>query len=60
MAPIIAVKTETSGSLLPQEKDFEFADLNAMACLLCARKFKSQDQLERHDKESDLHKARFL
>lgn len=59
MAPIIAVKTETSGSLLPQEKDFEFADLNAMACLLCARKFKSQDQLERHNKESDLHKKNF-
>lgn len=60
MAPVIAVKPETSGTPLPQEMDFEFADMNAMACLLCARKFKSQDQLERHNKESDLHKARFL
>jgi len=44
---------------LPQENEFEFADVNAMACLLCARKFRSQDQLERHNKASDLHKKNF-
>ncbi|KAK0459501.1 uncharacterized protein EV420DRAFT_269842 [Desarmillaria tabescens] len=27
-----------------------------MSCLLCARQFKSVDQLKRHNKESDLHK----
>ncbi|KAJ8699754.1 hypothetical protein PTI98_002845 [Pleurotus ostreatus] len=27
-----------------------------MACLLCARQFKTLDQLKRHNKESDLHK----
>lgn len=56
-AAATAVKTEASP--LPQETDFEFADMNAMTCLLCARKFKSQDQLERHNKESDLHKKNF-
>jgi len=50
---------QPEASPLPQEKDFEFADMNAMTCLLCARKFKSQDQLERHNKESDLHKKNF-
>lgn len=31
-----------------------------MTCLLCARQFKTIDQLKRHNKESDLHKARFF
>lgn len=31
-----------------------------MTCLLCARQFKSLDQLKRHNKESGLHKARLL
>jgi hypothetical protein len=53
------IAVATAAVNLPQEKDFEFSDMNAMTCLLCARKFKSQDQLERHNKASDLHKARF-
>lgn len=42
----------------PPENEFEFADIHALMCLLCARQFKSLDQLKRHNKESDLHKAR--
>lgn len=42
----------------PVEAEFEFSDTNAMTCLLCARQFKNTDQLKRHNKESDLHKAR--
>ncbi|KAJ6611748.1 hypothetical protein B0H10DRAFT_2054936 [Mycena sp. CBHHK59/15] len=40
------------------EADFEFSDIGALTCLLCARQFKTTDQLKRHNKESDLHKAR--
>ncbi|KAK7038013.1 hypothetical protein R3P38DRAFT_2903934 [Favolaschia claudopus] len=42
------------------EQEFEFSDVNALSCLLCARQFKTLDQLKRHNKESDLHKARIL
>ncbi|KAJ6455845.1 hypothetical protein C8R45DRAFT_1035906 [Mycena sanguinolenta] len=38
------------------DEEFEFSDVNAMTCLLCARQFKTTDQLKRHNKESDLHK----
>ena len=41
----------------PLELEFEFADMVKLACLLCARQFKSLDQLKRHNKESDLHKV---
>ncbi|KAG2202815.1 hypothetical protein INT46_009975 [Mucor plumbeus] len=34
----------------------EFADLSAMACLLCQRKFKAKADLERHQAISELHK----
>ncbi|KAF8212511.1 hypothetical protein K438DRAFT_1958233 [Mycena galopus ATCC 62051] len=43
---------------LPVEQEFEFSDVNALTCLLCARQFKTTDQLKRHNKESELHKAR--
>ncbi|KAF7338512.1 hypothetical protein MVEN_02077300 [Mycena venus] len=52
------VSAVASDSILPVEQEFEFSDLNALTCLLCARQFKSTDQLKRHNKESDLHKAR--
>jgi len=42
------------------EDEFEFADTKSFACLLCSRQFKSIEQLRRHNKESDLHKARSL
>ncbi|TDL27198.1 hypothetical protein BD410DRAFT_714561 [Rickenella mellea] len=41
------------------EDEFEFSDQKAMTCLLCSRQFKTLDVLKRHNKESDLHKARF-
>ena len=44
----------------PVEVEFEFSDTYAMTCLLCARQFKNMDQLKRHNKESDLHKARLF
>ncbi|KAJ7046521.1 hypothetical protein C8F04DRAFT_1060772 [Mycena alexandri] len=54
-APVVAAPTET----LPVEEDFEFSDVGALTCLLCARQFKTTDQLKRHNKESDLHKKNF-
>lgn len=57
-APVITPKAVPEAAQLPEEKDYEFSDMKATSCLLCARKFKTQDQLERHNKESDLHKVR--
>jgi hypothetical protein len=34
-----------------------FADLTAIACLLCQRKFKSIGDLQRHQEISELHKV---
>ncbi|KAI7876764.1 G-patch-domain-containing protein [Lichtheimia hyalospora FSU 10163] len=34
----------------------QFADLNIMACLLCQRKFKTLQDLQRHQELSELHK----
>ena len=34
-----------------------FADLNIMACILCQRKFKSLQDLQRHQELSELHKV---
>ena len=42
---------------VPVEAELEFSDIVAMTCLLCARQFKTLDQLKRHNKESDLHKV---
>ncbi|KAJ7581017.1 hypothetical protein C8J56DRAFT_254538 [Mycena floridula] len=44
---------------LPVEEEFEFSDISSTSCLLCARQFKTVDQLKRHNKESDLHKKNF-
>jgi len=45
---------------LPPETEFEFSNTTTMACLLCARQFKSLEQLKRHNNESDLHKVLFI
>jgi RNA-binding protein 5/10 len=45
--------------VLPEEVEFEFSDLVKIACLLCARQFKTLDQLKKHNKESELHKRNF-
>lgn len=57
-----AISNEPSTATTPEpaEAEFEFSDTNAMTCLLCARQFKNIDQLKRHNKESDLHKARLF
>ncbi|KAI0730383.1 hypothetical protein C8Q72DRAFT_824121 [Fomitopsis betulina] len=44
---------------VPVEAEFEFSDTTKMTCLLCARQFKSLEQLKRHNNESDLHKKNF-
>ncbi|KAF8061457.1 hypothetical protein FPV67DRAFT_1609202 [Lyophyllum atratum] len=51
-------KPAAIGTPVPTEVEFEFSDVTGLMCLLCARQFKSVDQLKRHNKESDLHKAR--
>ncbi|KAI0781294.1 hypothetical protein BD413DRAFT_600684 [Trametes elegans] len=60
-APIVPVITRAAKSATPPiaEGDFEFSDTVALTCLLCARQFKSVDQLKRHNKESDLHKKNY-
>ena len=35
----------------------EFADLNQMCCLLCKRKFKTVEEIQRHERLSQLHKV---
>jgi RNA-binding protein 5/10 len=60
VTPAATVSRVPSRAVSPQlvEIELEFSDTNALTCLLCARAFKSLDQLKRHNKESDLHKAR--
>ncbi|KDQ33615.1 hypothetical protein PLEOSDRAFT_1091567 [Pleurotus ostreatus PC15] len=51
-----AVATPSHSNSPAPSDEFEYADTSTMACLLCARQFKTLDQLKRHNKESDLHK----
>jgi RNA-binding protein 5/10 len=59
VTPVVTVSRVPSRAPSPQpvETELEFSDSNALTCLLCARAFKSLDQLKRHNKESDLHKV---
>lgn len=41
-----------------QDAKSDFADLDALTCLLCQRKFKSKADLSRHLELSDLHKVK--
>jgi len=52
-----SVAPEASESSPGPEEEFEFSDVSALMCLLCARQFKTLEQLKRHNKESDLHKV---
>ena len=56
---VVAAPAQPAKAATPPvtEAEFEFSDTSAMTCLLCARQFKSLDQLKRHNKESDLHKV---
>jgi hypothetical protein len=58
LQPTLTPAVKEDISVPSPESEFEFADVNALMCLLCARQFKSFDQLKRHNKDSDLHKAR--
>ncbi|KAI0806997.1 hypothetical protein C8Q74DRAFT_1225356 [Fomes fomentarius] len=53
------IKATTPEAQTQAEAEFEFSDTLALTCLLCARQFKSLDQLKRHNKESDLHKKNY-
>ncbi|KAG0164005.1 hypothetical protein DFQ28_010932, partial [Apophysomyces sp. BC1034] len=52
-AELKQVKTEEAEPEVPTE---DFSDLTMMACLLCQRKFKTKQDLERHQELSELHK----
>ncbi|KAH9890700.1 hypothetical protein C8Q73DRAFT_705276 [Cubamyces lactineus] len=60
-APVapVAAPAPVKSATPPAETEFEFSDTTALICLLCARQFKSLDQLKRHNKESDLHKKNY-
>uniref|UniRef100_D8PWB0 G-patch domain-containing protein n=1 Tax=Schizophyllum commune (strain H4-8 / FGSC 9210) TaxID=578458 RepID=D8PWB0_SCHCM len=49
-APVPAI------AVAPSTDEFEFADTDALMCLLCGRQFKTIDVLGRHIRESELHK----
>ncbi|KAG8759514.1 hypothetical protein FRC14_005728 [Serendipita sp. 396] len=56
---VASVKADLAPSLIADDDpDLEFCILEKFTCYLCARQLKSQEQLKRHVKESDLHKAR--
>ncbi|CAA7270148.1 unnamed protein product [Cyclocybe aegerita] len=64
VAPTMKVAINSSARVASEgspgpEAEFEFSDVAALMCLLCARQFKSLDQLKRHNKESDLHKKNY-
>ncbi|KAM5535561.1 hypothetical protein V8D89_010728 [Ganoderma adspersum] len=59
VAPVQPTPVKAATPPEPVEAEFEFSDTNAKTCLLCARQFKSLDQLKRHNKESDLHKKNY-
>ncbi|TFK26403.1 hypothetical protein FA15DRAFT_755080 [Coprinopsis marcescibilis] len=59
LAAKVADKAEKPVSTEPSpapEDVLEFADINALTCLLCSRQLKSLDLLTRHSLSSDLHK----
>ncbi|KAG9053337.1 hypothetical protein FS842_008332 [Serendipita sp. 407] len=58
---VASVKADLAPSLIADDDpDLEFCILEKFTCYLCARQLKSQEQLKRHVKESDLHKKNLL
>lgn len=54
--------TESSGLSTLDTEGLEYADItdvNSPKCLLCQRQFKSLDVLQKHSRQSELHKVRF-
>ncbi|CAK5279569.1 unnamed protein product [Mycena citricolor] len=56
LAPVVSPPSES----VHAGQEHDFSDMEALACLLCSRQFKAVDQLKRHNKDSELHKARIL
>ncbi|ORZ03642.1 hypothetical protein BCR43DRAFT_483703 [Syncephalastrum racemosum] len=52
----VAAEDEEEALKSSDLEEDEFADLDLMACLLCQRKFKSRQDLQRHQDLSELHK----
>ncbi|KAG8921434.1 hypothetical protein FRC02_000239 [Tulasnella sp. 418] len=52
-----ATAGETNHDLKPGDKGFEYSDPVALTCLLCLRQLKTLHQLQRHNTESEMHKA---
>jgi RNA-binding protein 5/10 len=50
------VVSTSESAKLANDDSSDFGDVTGKICLLCARQFKSCEQLVRHNKESDLHK----
>ncbi|CCM06718.1 uncharacterized protein FIBRA_09009 [Fibroporia radiculosa] len=46
--PVESAVKAKSATPAPADDDVDFSDSKAMTCLLCARQFKSQEQLKRH------------
>lgn len=51
------LKQEDKSEIEKAEAKNDFADLSALTCLLCQRKFKSKVDLSRHIELSNLHKV---
>ncbi|GAO52468.1 hypothetical protein SAICODRAFT_171139 [Saitoella complicata NRRL Y-17804] len=47
--------TTTTTAADPDEIE-DWADLGLMACILCARQFKTEDEIRKHERLSELHK----
>ncbi|KIO23361.1 hypothetical protein M407DRAFT_78133, partial [Tulasnella calospora MUT 4182] len=58
VATIVSKDPTAPPDLKPGDPGFEYGDPIALTCLLCLRQLKSFIQLQRHNNESDMHKAR--
>lgn len=51
-------EVENNLEITPNNTIEDFADYTLMACLLCQRKFKTPNDISRHQALSELHKVR--
>ncbi|KAI0685853.1 hypothetical protein BC835DRAFT_1454618 [Cytidiella melzeri] len=56
---VVQVKERSSTPMPSTESKLEYSNMMALSCLLRCRKFKTLDQLKRHNKESDMHKKNY-
>ncbi|KIJ37732.1 hypothetical protein M422DRAFT_781617 [Sphaerobolus stellatus SS14] len=59
LEPLTKASAPAASRATTPQDEFEFSDVKGLACLLCSRKFKTLEQLGRHNKESDLHKKNY-